>query len=125
MPPASVDRALAYAEPGVRTAPPRTPLRVVGRWAWNLLRMVVVSVQAVLRGAGYVVLGAAVVTRAALVAVGRALLFVGRLRWDGRAVRVWLVRVSNRARIRTARLVLRRSSHVPLATPHESAGVRP
>ena len=129
MSPRVPERPIPYATPGVRTAPRRTLPRVLGRWAWNLLRGITRLTQALLRGLGYAVLGAAILVRAALVAVAVLLLFAGRLRWNGPAVRVWLVRSFNRAWIRASGLLRRGHYHVPLATPLAapvtSAGAEP
>jgi hypothetical protein len=108
---------IPYAAPGVRTAPRRTLPRVLGRWLWNLLRAITRFCQALLLGLGYSVLGAATLLRAALGVVAAVLLFAGRLRWSGPAIRVWMVRSLNRARIKASGLVRRDHNHVPLATP--------
>ncbi len=120
MPPSVTDRPLPYAEPGVRTAPPRTLLRVIGRWLWNGVRLVTRLVQMTLLGLGYLVLAVAILIRSVLVGVAASLLFAGRLRWNGRAVRVWVVRTFNRAWIATSGPFRRRREDVPLATPHAS-----
>src|SRR5687768_2203289 len=56
MPPVPAEPLLAYAEPGVRTAPPRTLLRVLCRAVWELIHAVTRVVQAVLLVLGYLVL---------------------------------------------------------------------
>ena len=117
MPPVPAEPLLAYAEPGVRTAPPRTLLRVLCRAVWELIRAVTRLVQAVLLVLGYLVLAAAVLIRAVLVATAAVLLLAGRLRWNGRAVRVWAVRSFNRAWLGASRLLRPRRSPIPLATP--------
>ena len=122
MPPATVEHALPYAEPGVRTAPRRTLPRVLGRWVWNVLRTIARLIQFVLLCLGYAVLWLAIVTHAVLVLIATALLFAGRLRWNGRAVRVWAVRTFNRTRLRISRRVPFRRNPVPLATPHPASG---
>ena len=120
MPPSETDQPLPYAEPGVRTAPPRTLLRIVGRWVWNVIRWVTLLIQTVLLGLGYLVIGVAIALRVVLVAVATALLFAGRVRWNGPAVRVWVVRSFNRAWIATSGPFRRYRDRVPLATPHAS-----
>ena len=108
--------ALAYASPGVRTAPQRTLPRVLVRLLWNLVRGITGVVQALLLLLGYAVVVVAFVVGAVLVAAAAMLLFVGRLRWDGRAVRVWAARTFNRTWITVTRRFCRRGA-VPLATP--------
>src|SRR5688572_14290699 len=108
------EHALAYATPGVRTAPRRTLPRVLARSLWNLVRGVTGLIQALLLLLGYAVVVVAFVVGAVLVAIAAVLLFAGRLRWDGRAVRVWAVRTFNRTWIGATRRVRRRGA-VPLA----------
>ena len=117
MSPRVPERPIPYATPGVRTAPRRTLPRVLVRWFWNLLRAITRWCQALLLGLGYAVLGAAILLRAVLVAVAAVLLFAGRMRWNGPAIRVWVVRSLNRAWIKASGLVRRDHNHVPLATP--------
>ena len=109
---------LPYAEPGVRTAPRRTLVRVLGRWLWNGVRWITRLIQVLLLGIGYVFLAAAVVTQFLLLGVASALLLAGRLRWNGHAVRVWSVRALNRVRLFLARPLRRRRAEVPLAAAH-------
>lgn len=118
MPTAAIPSRLAYAEPGVRTAPPRTLFRVVGRWLWNVARLTIRLIQMTLLGLAYVVLGAAFLIRVVLVAVAVPLMLLGRLHWDGRAVRVWVVRTFNRAWIASSGPFRRHRESVPLATPN-------
>jgi hypothetical protein len=120
-----VQQPLAYAEPGVRTAPRRTLLRILGRWMWNVLRTIVRLIQAALLGLGFLVLAIAILTQAVLVPIATTLLFAGRLRWDGAAVRVRMVRAFNRACLGVSRPLRFGRDPVPLATPHEGNGRPP
>ena len=124
MPAPPEELRLAYAEPGVRTAPRRTMLRVLGRWIWNLIRAIISLVRALLLGLGYLVLGATILVRVVLLAVARTLLFMGRWRWNRRALVVWTVRTFNRATLRFTGLFLPRSKRIPLTTP-DAAGNSP
>lgn len=116
MPNVPLEQPLPYAAPGVRTAPRRTLPRVLARSLWNLVRGITGLIQAVLLVLGYAVVVVAFVVGAVLVAAAALLLYAGRLRWDGRAVRVWAARTFNRTWMAATRR-LRRRGAVPLAMP--------
>src|SRR5688500_1491365 len=97
------EHALAYATPGVCTAPRRTVTRVLARSLCHRVRGTIGLIQALLLLLGYAVIVVAFLVGAVLVATAAVLLFAGRLRWDGRDARVWVVRTFNRTWIGATR----------------------
>lgn len=78
---AALAGTLSYASEGVRSAPPRTAMRVLRDAALLMLRWAVWAVQTALRLTAYVVIGTAVILHVCLWGVAGLLLLVSGLRW--------------------------------------------
>src|SRR5688500_6960962 len=110
------EHALAYATPGVRTAPRRTVTRVLARSLCHLVRGTIGLIQALLLLLGYAVIVGALHDGAVLAATAAVVLVAGRVSGDGGDAGAWVVRTFDRTWIGATRR-LRRRGAVPLAPP--------
>jgi hypothetical protein len=73
---------LPYASPTVRTAPPRTFLRMWLAFAGWVIGRLLACVRIALVALGYATLGAGVVLHRCLAIIAALLFFLGGMRWD-------------------------------------------